>query len=144
MGCVGKTKEGKAERSHKKEADYGVCGKTKGREGREVSGKEDTSTWYRFLLQMNLPFHTGGIVLVLQTLRVAPTAKTYSQENIWMEVREQQLTARFPSQSAWAATRNTAHWWFLQQKLAAHSSGGWEAQDQGTDWIPGEAPRGGF
>lgn len=99
-GVCGKTikgREGREREVIKRGQIYGVCGRTKGREGREVSGKEDTSTWYRFLLQMNLPFHTGGLVLVLQTLRVAPTAKTYSQENIWMEIREQQLTARFPS-----------------------------------------------
>ena len=51
-----KRKGRQRKRSHKKRADCGVCGRTKGREGRDVSGKEDTSTWYRFLLQMNLPF----------------------------------------------------------------------------------------
>lgn len=74
---------------------YRVCGRTKGRADREVSGKEDSSTCYRLLFQMKSPFLHWGLVSIPQILGAAPVTpvgQKHSHEDMWKEIKEMKLT----------------------------------------------------
>lgn len=80
-----------------------MSGRTKGREGREVSGREDHPTCYRFLLE-KLPLSHWRPDLSSLNLKssshLAHGSKMDSHENTWKEIKEKKLTVGFLHQLA--------------------------------------------